>query len=370
MGIARFILELKSRPRRVACAALVAVLVAGAMIAGVKQYAVGTASTRVLVDTPSSQIVAVNPAGVDLLSVRANLLASLMVSGPIKAAIAERAGLKPGQVYGIATSAPSPVTNASPPALAYVLTTSVLSDTAVTDPAGDELPIIDISTQGPNAADAAQLANAAVAGLQQYLDSEATSEGLPASQRIRITSVAAVQGVESVRGPSKVVAVLLALAVFLVSCALIVFVPRFKNRERRVVPSAAAIQEAEYRLAAAAAAAAAAGAAAAGVHEPVAVPQPEHGRAAQGFEQARAAGAGGSGARFDDGSGSWTDRAVREFDHGRREFDHGRGATPPPVRAVEPLPDLDQRPDPPADPGNLKPFSATLRAVRGSQESR
>ena len=44
-------------------------------------YLVGVATTRVLIDTPSSQVVDVSPKGSDTLGVRANLIASLMVDG-------------------------------------------------------------------------------------------------------------------------------------------------------------------------------------------------------------------------------------------------------------------------------------------------
>ena len=49
-----------------------------------RQYHVGVASARVLVDTPDSQVVDLNPKGADALSSRATLLANLMASSPVK----------------------------------------------------------------------------------------------------------------------------------------------------------------------------------------------------------------------------------------------------------------------------------------------
>ena len=49
-----------------------------------RQYHVGVASARVLVDTPDSQVVDLNPKGADALSSRASLLANLMASSPVK----------------------------------------------------------------------------------------------------------------------------------------------------------------------------------------------------------------------------------------------------------------------------------------------
>src|SRR4051795_13317546 len=62
---------------------------------------VGVATARILVDTPNSQVVEVAPKGSDTLGVRANLLASLMVDGVVKEAIARRAGLPPKRLIGI-----------------------------------------------------------------------------------------------------------------------------------------------------------------------------------------------------------------------------------------------------------------------------
>ena len=57
-----------------------------------RRYEVGVATARILVDTPSSQVVEVAPKGSDSLGVRANLLASLMVDGVVKSAIAQSRG--------------------------------------------------------------------------------------------------------------------------------------------------------------------------------------------------------------------------------------------------------------------------------------
>src|SRR3954471_4452646 len=62
-----------------------------------RSYKVGIATSRIFIDTPSSQVVEVAPRGGDKLGTRAGLIASLMVDGTIKAAIARRAGLTPQQ---------------------------------------------------------------------------------------------------------------------------------------------------------------------------------------------------------------------------------------------------------------------------------
>jgi hypothetical protein len=115
-----------------------------------RRYEVGVATTRVLVDTPRSQVVEVAPKGSDMLGVRANLIANLMVEGVVRATIAEKAGLRPGQLQGIAESGveggavPPPADPRGP-----LLTTRVVAST------DGDLPLVEIEAQGANAASAA-----------------------------------------------------------------------------------------------------------------------------------------------------------------------------------------------------------------------
>ena len=71
-----------------------------------RQDKVGVATVRVLVDTPTPQIVDIAPKGAETLVGRTTLLASLMVDGVVKDAIARRAGLRPSELQ----SDPSVVT--------------------------------------------------------------------------------------------------------------------------------------------------------------------------------------------------------------------------------------------------------------------
>ena len=87
-----------------------------------RKYDVGIATARVLVDTPSSQVVKVAPKGSDALGVRANLIANLMVEGDVKAAIAQKAGIAPDKLIGVPETAVGPPPDLGPtPAKANVL---------------------------------------------------------------------------------------------------------------------------------------------------------------------------------------------------------------------------------------------------------
>jgi hypothetical protein len=187
-----------------------------------RTYEVGVATSRIFVDTPSSQVVEVAPRGGDTLGTRAGLIASLMVDGTIKAAIAHRAGMQPRQFDAVSESAAetSPAV-ATPTARSRVLTTSV-----VTNAAGDDLPIIQIQAQAGDAAQAARLAAAAVTGLRDYLNSKAAQQRVPDAKRLQVGGLGPPQARDVTRGPRRLYAMIAALFMLVAGCAAIVAVSR------------------------------------------------------------------------------------------------------------------------------------------------
>lgn len=180
-----------------------------------RKYTVGVATARILVDTPNSQVVEVAPAGSDAVGGRATLLANLMVDGEIKAAIAKRAGLKPEQLIGVGETATAPDSAAvTPTKNSYVLTTEVL-----TVPNGGWLPIIEVSTQAPDAARAKRLADAAVGGLTGFLDSKAAADAVPDADRLRVGPLGVAQAREETRGPRLLFSLIAMVFVFVAGCA-------------------------------------------------------------------------------------------------------------------------------------------------------
>lgn len=201
-----------------------------------RQYTVGVANTSILLDTPNSQVVEVAPKGSDTLGVRATLLASLMVDGVVKTAIAQNAGLNPTDLTGISTvatdqSATGPKNPRDP-----VLTTQV-----VTDADGTDLPIIEVTAQAADAAKAEKLANASVTGLRAYLDSKAAIERIPDAQRLQVTGLSVPQAHTATQGPGKVLAVIAMIFVFCLGCGAILGVVGLKRAWR-----AAAAREAAW----------------------------------------------------------------------------------------------------------------------------
>jgi len=175
---------------------------------------VGVATTRILVDSPRSQVVDIKPRGSTTLGSRAVVLANLMVEGEVKRAIARRAGLRPQE---IAATAKSSYAEGEPSSSKdYSLTTSVLTNTDQI-----ELPIIKADTRAPTPELAVRLANAAVGGLSEYLDSKAAAEGVAPGDRLRVNAFGAAQGTTSLRGPGGMVALGATIFIFLGGCALI-----------------------------------------------------------------------------------------------------------------------------------------------------
>jgi hypothetical protein len=188
-----------------------------------RRYDVGIATARVLVDTPQSQVIKVDPKGSETLGLRANVLANLMVEGKAKAAIAKRAGLEPRRIVAIAESE---LEQQMVPAKARRNPdVNLMKTRVVTDLDGERLPIIEIEVQAPDAARATALANASVTGLTDYLNARAAAdEEVDARRRLRVSGLGTAQATVSTRGPSPVVTLAAAIFVFLAGCAAILLV--------------------------------------------------------------------------------------------------------------------------------------------------
>jgi hypothetical protein len=207
-----------------------------------RKYEVGVATARILVDTPASQVVDVAPKGSDVLGGRATLLANLMVEGEIKTAIAKRAGLPIEKLVGVSdsgaiTGGPA---DAPPDPRGYQIGTHVLTTSG-----GDSLPIIQVDAQGPDAMAAQHLANAAVEGLREYLDSKAAIDRVPDAQRLRVSGLGVAQSRLAVRGPRLAYVIAAAIFVFGFACAAILLISALVGALRAPAQTAGP-QEAEF----------------------------------------------------------------------------------------------------------------------------
>jgi hypothetical protein len=187
----------------------------------------GEGHLQILVDTPASQVVEVEAEGSGSLGARASLIANLMVAGELKEAIARAANVSPQQLIAISDAAVGP-TSGPPPQLndprAYILKTSVVSNQD-----GLQLPIIAVDTQAPDAAHAAAVANAAAAGLKQYLDARAMRTGVPDGKRLQVRSLGVAQARDVLRGPGLFLAVVAAMFFFGLLCGTLLLLVAFQR---------------------------------------------------------------------------------------------------------------------------------------------
>jgi hypothetical protein len=224
--------ELWSR-RRLVLAVGVLALIAGLLVAfqfsppaelRSRQYDVGIGSARALVDTPSSAVVDLgeqesSAVAVGALPGRAALLATVMVSSPLKDEIAKRAGVPADELIadaqGTTPSGKAASADTAAPVddrRAYRLNAQFETD----------LPILTLRTQAPDAAVARRLADEAIAALIEHLRSVAGVEGVPDARRLVVKQLGPARSAVTTRGPRRLYALVLAIFVFGLGCAAIV----------------------------------------------------------------------------------------------------------------------------------------------------
>jgi hypothetical protein len=184
-----------------------------------RKQEVGTGVARMLVDTPSSVIVELNPRGSEFLGSRANVLANVMVDGQLKESIARGAGIPPKQLFAAAESATAPeLTPTSPTDQPYAMITRVLGADS-----GEQLPIIEIETEAPQVRSAEALANSAMESVQTYLESKAAEEMVPDARRLFVDPIGPAEASKETRGAGPLAALAAAIFIFLMVCGAILF---------------------------------------------------------------------------------------------------------------------------------------------------
>ncbi len=199
-----------------------------------RHYQVGIGSATALVDTPHSQVVDLGPdTGADIatLSARASLLASLMTSSPLKDQIARRAGIDANELD---TAAPDAVTGESADVvLKGKDQTAHVLKAAIANLESGQIPIISVSTQAPDAAGAARLADASVKVLQSHILTTAGTDNVPERRRVVVRALGPARSTTVSRGPSPIVGLGVGLLIFGVGCGAIVGISALRRGWRR-----------------------------------------------------------------------------------------------------------------------------------------
>lgn len=242
--VAALAAELWGARRSVAVAALVALAVGLTMSYRIglppsvqsRSHTVGQASVLALVDTPRSQIVDLGPStrgAIAVLSARARLLATLMVTSPIREEIARGAGIPPGELITMRPSTlPDRRRRVPPPQVASVSADDPrahLLHVAVNPLVEGEHPIIAVDTVAPDAAAASRLASQAIESLKAHLDDEGRAGAVPVERRIAVRQLDPPQAATVRVGPSRLLVLAVALLVFGAGCAAIVVAVRVRR---------------------------------------------------------------------------------------------------------------------------------------------
>lgn len=184
---------------------------------------IGAASTSVLVDAPHSKIVDLNANTQDFaaLTTRADLLSNVMASSPVRGYIAARAHVPVSSIVAVASLGSDLPRSAFEPG-SERRSTDLIHETdkyRLAISVNPAQPIMYVDAQAPDAAGAANLANAAVDGLRDYLRLMADQDKVRHSARTRLIQFGRAQG--GIVNPSvnKELALLTFLISFAVACA-------------------------------------------------------------------------------------------------------------------------------------------------------
>jgi hypothetical protein len=211
---------------------LVALVCASLSVRG-RELEVAGATTRVMVDLPTPAVSDQRTTVSDLggLTVRAELLGSLMTSRPVVERIAQRADIPADQVAAVqvvtaevdrvfsedgSEARASKLLDAKKP---YRLEVQAKLHT----------PILDLYAQAPSTAEAERVGDAAVPGLRDYLRALAVRQGFRPDAGVRLRQLGPARGgMISARGAPKIAALTFVVA-FAVSCCLLLLLLRLRR---------------------------------------------------------------------------------------------------------------------------------------------
>jgi len=209
--------------RRIIVALGIFVAVAAGLLAGRASAGSGSSGVgvlRMVLDTTDSQLVAAAPKGADTLSMRASWLADSLATDEGRAAVARAAAVPEDQLLILGPAATREPMIVTPLVRGVSEATSASGASYIVNLTANEVtPIITIEAHGPDASQAAKLAQAAAAGLRTMLVSGDGTQ----SRGFELDTAAPVRTEEMVSGSRRSVAMLgAALVIFVGWCVCVV----------------------------------------------------------------------------------------------------------------------------------------------------
>jgi hypothetical protein len=192
-----------------------------------------SASTQLLVDTPSS-VLGNSSKPFESLSQRAVVYANFMASPAVLQLIGQKVGLSGEQLYAAGpVNAAQPRVVQEPTALRRnIELTGESNPYRLSFESQVNLPTITINSQAPTTPQAVALANAAVVGLQRYIAGLQNAASTPSQSRVVIRQLGHANGGVVDGGISKALAAIVFLGVFLLWCVLVLVGVRFRENWR------------------------------------------------------------------------------------------------------------------------------------------
>jgi hypothetical protein len=195
-----------------------------------------TASTHVVVDTPTSSVLDLRQNTDNLLALtqRAVLLGNVIANSSVRAAIAQAANIP---VEALQVAPPNTPEHPTPPAGAYNNSVSSIAKSTrqyrLSIQANPTVPMLDIYAEAPTAHTAEVLANTSVLALRNYIDRLAVTAHTPSNERVRLLTLGSADGRVVNQGIEWQTALLVFVISFGLASATVLFVARVKRGWRQ-----------------------------------------------------------------------------------------------------------------------------------------
>lgn len=210
---------------------VVGCVVAGALgymtTKGVTTYQ-GTASTRVMLDTPTSQTLQANSVYGPSLNWRAALVGDLMSTDATRDRVAREMGIAANQLYIHAPYMSLPPVPAQLPRHALEAGSAASEPYELAIQAVDPLPIITIDARAPTRAKAAKLATRGA----EAVKAKADEPTVPGGQFV-VQQISPIRTREIVNGPRKAIAATVTVIVFTLWCAALTLISGLRDRRNK-----------------------------------------------------------------------------------------------------------------------------------------
>jgi hypothetical protein len=186
----------------------------------------GSAETHILVDSPRSSVADLNRS-FDPLVARAQVFAQLMTTAPVVDRIAKIAGVPSSAITASDDNSTLNVPTSETEPTAPIRSSDISREKLhyrITFRAEPEQPTVTIFGQGPNAAEAIKITNAAAKGAAEWVQDTQNKQLVPDSRRTQLTQLGAATGGTVNSGASRILAALAFFVIIGAGCLLILLI--------------------------------------------------------------------------------------------------------------------------------------------------